>query len=170
MFGYMKKVSYEVKEPLKVGDSVCVSIGLMDDIFGMVSFISKGYYENTATTVFVDTAMSRVVLTYSPKDEGFVHACVYYGDSFSHFGEDYDISVFVKGSLVKNLECTKTKDKMALQPVEVGNVLTNYNGEDWTVTFIPNDNTLVIERNGKVRLLNANDKSQLNSFHGLTNA
>lgn len=171
MFGYMKKVKKEVKTPIKVGDHISVVIDQKTTMaIGKISFISDGGH-NHNSTIFIDLPVGRAILSYNKNEHMFNEMHVYFpgGLSFFHWSE-YNISVFTGDIQVKSLEYTKIKDAMELQPVKVGDVLTNFKGEEWKIIFIPNDSVLVIEREGQVRLLNAADKSQVSSFQGLTNA
>lgn len=171
MFGYMKKVKKEVKEPVKVGDYITVVIDQKSTVaVGKISFISDGGH-NHNSTIFIDLPPGRAVLSYNKDEHMFDNVNIYFpgGLSFFHWTE-YSISAFVGDQQIKSLEYTKIKDTTEIQPVKVGNVLTNFKGEEWKIIFIPNDHVLVIEREGQVRLLNAADKSQLGSFQGLTHA
>ncbi|ANM46489.1 hypothetical protein BI036_gp073 [Morganella phage vB_MmoM_MP1] len=171
MFGYMKKVKKEVKTPIKVGDYISVVIDKKSTMaIGKIAFISDGGH-NHNTTFFIDLPTGRAVLSYNKTEHMFDSVHIYFPGGLSFFNwTEYSISVFTGDVQVKSLEYTKIKDAMELQPVKVGDVLTNFKGEEWVITFIPNDNVLVIERDGQVRLLNAADKSQVSSFQGLTNA
>jgi hypothetical protein len=168
MFGYMKKVTKQTTTALKVGDNVTFEFS-SSIIAGKIKFIS---HRSFITTMFIETLNSMLVAEFAAKIEGMqlCNLTEYFDNEVANSVKPIKINMTKDGHNINNLEYYEKQTTNEINPLIVGDVIKNYKFEEWTVTFIPNDNTLVLERDGQVRLLTATDKSQLDSFKGLMHA